>query len=76
MIKEKIIENVGIIYLDRPKQINALNFETIKGIRKILDKWKDNDSIKAVLFDSFSDKGFCAGGDLKEIYNEFLKITK
>ncbi|MDU2566414.1 enoyl-CoA hydratase/isomerase family protein [Anaerococcus sp.] len=72
MIKEKIIENVGIIYLDRPKQINALNFETIKGIRKILDKWKDNDSIKAVLFDSFSDKGFCAGGDLKEIYNEFL----
>ena len=33
MIKEKIIENVGVIYLDRPKQINALNSDTIKKIR-------------------------------------------
>ena len=73
MIKEKIIENVGVIYLDRPKQINALNSDTIKKISEILKKWENDDKVKVVLFDSLQDKGFCAGGDLKEIYNDFLK---
>lgn len=72
MIKEKIIENLGIIYLDRPKVLNALNLEMIKSIEKILKKWEDDDQIRAVLFDSLSPKGFCAGGDLKSIYNDYL----
>lgn len=72
MIKEKIIENVGIIYLDRPKIINSLNLEMVKDIEKILKKWENDDKIKAVLFDSLCQKGFCAGGDLKTIYNDYL----
>lgn len=72
MIKEKIIENLGIIYLDRPKVLNALNLEMIESIEKILKKWEDDDQIRAVLFDSLSPKGFCAGGDLKSIYNDYL----
>lgn len=72
MIKEKIIENVGIIYLDRPKIINSLNLEMVKDIENILKKWENDDKIKAVLFDSLCQKGFCAGGDLKTIYNDYL----
>lgn len=72
MIKEKIIENIGIIYLDRPKIINSLNLEMVKDIEKILKKWENDDKIKAVLFDSLCQKGFCAGGDLKTIYNDYL----
>ncbi|WP_311370336.1 enoyl-CoA hydratase/isomerase family protein [Anaerococcus hydrogenalis] len=72
MIKEKIIENLGIIYLDRPKVLNALNLEMIESIEKILKKWEDDDQIRAVLFDSLCPKGFCAGGDLKSIYNDYL----
>ena len=72
MIEEKIIENVGIIYLDRPKIINSLNLEMVKDIEKILKKWENDDKIKAVLFDSLCQKGFCAGGDLKTIYNDYL----
>ena len=72
MIKEKIIENVGIIYLDRPKIINSLNLEMVKDIEKILKKWENDDNIKAILFDSLCQKGFCAGGDLKTIYNDYL----
>ncbi|WP_297282164.1 enoyl-CoA hydratase/isomerase family protein [uncultured Anaerococcus sp.] len=70
MIKEKIIENVGVIYLDRPKLINALNYEMISELKDILSKWEVDDRIRAVLFDSLSDRGFCAGGDLKEIYSD------
>ena len=72
MIKEKIVENIGIIYLDKKEVINALNLEMVKDIEKILKKWEDDDKIKAVLFDSLCQKGFCAGGDLKEIYNDYL----
>lgn len=72
MIKEKVKENIGIIYLDRPEIINALNLKMVKEIKKILKKWEDDDNIKAILFDSLCDKGFCAGGDLKEIYNNYL----
>lgn len=72
MIREKIIENVGIIYLDRPKIINSLNLEMVKEIEKILKKWENNQRIKVVLFDSLCQKGFCAGGDLKTIYNDYL----
>lgn len=72
MIEEKVINKVGVIYLDRPKLINALNYETIKEIHETLEKWEDDYGIRAVLFDSQSEKGFCAGGDLKEIYNDFL----
>ncbi|MDD7766901.1 MULTISPECIES: enoyl-CoA hydratase/isomerase family protein [Anaerococcus] len=72
MIKEKIIENIGIIYLDKKEVINALNLEMVKDIEKILKKWEDDDKIKAVLFGSLCKKGFCAGGDLKEIYEDYL----
>ncbi|MDU5535368.1 MAG: enoyl-CoA hydratase/isomerase family protein, partial [Anaerococcus sp.] len=61
MIEEKVINKVGVIYLDRPKLINALNYETIKEIHETLEKWEDDDGIRAVLFDSQSEKGFCAG---------------
>lgn len=76
MIREKIVENVGIIYLDRPKIINSLNLEMVKDIEKILKKWENDDKIKAVLFDSLCQKGFCAGGDLKTIYNDYLLNDK
>ena len=73
MIKEKIENNIGIIYLDADEKLNALGTEAFRQIKEILLKWENDDNIKAILFDSLSDKGFSAGGDLKEIYNDFLE---
>ncbi|WP_073997947.1 enoyl-CoA hydratase/isomerase family protein [Anaerococcus urinomassiliensis] len=72
MIKEKIKENIGIIYLDRPKQLNSLDDNSINRIRDILKKFEQDDEVKAVLFDSLIDKGFSAGGDLKSMYYDYL----
>ena len=68
----KVINRVGVIYLNNPRKLNALNFEMIKKIREILEKWEDDNRIKAVLFDSLTDKAFCSGGDLKDLYNNFI----
>ena len=60
MIKEKIKENIGIIYLDRPGQLNALDDNAINSIRDILQKFENDDNIKAVLFDSpYRKRFFC-----------------
>lgn len=72
LVISKVINKVGVIYLNRPEKLNALNFEMIIKIREILEKWEDDDKIRAVLFDSLSEKSFCAGGDLKDLYNNYI----
>ena len=76
MIKELVRNKIGIIYLDRADKINALNLDMIYEIYDILEKWKNDSGIRAVLFDSLADKGFCSGGDLKEVYEDYLTNDK
>lgn len=72
LIIEKVIKNVGVIYFNRPEKINALNLEMVRDIKRILEKWEYDDNIRAVLLDSKSDKGFCSGGDLVHLYEDFI----
>lgn len=73
MIKTEIKNKIGIIYLDRPEALNALNRYMIGKIEETLKSWEKDPAIKAILFDSKNERGFCAGGDLKEIYVDYLK---
>lgn len=73
MIREKIKNKLGIIYLDNPHKLNALDKKMVYEIREILEKWENDDKIRAILFDSKLEKGFSAGGDLKEIYEDITK---
>lgn len=72
LVISKVINKLGVIYFNRPEKLNALNFEMIIKIREILEKWEDDDNIRAVLFDSLNEKAFCAGGDLKDLYNNYI----
>lgn len=73
MIQTEVKNRIGIIYLDRPEALNALNRHMIAEIEKTLRAWEKDPEIKAILFDSKSERGLCAGGDLKEIYVDYLK---
>lgn len=73
MIQSEIKNKIGIIYLDRPETLNALNRHMIAEIKKTLKSWEKDPEIKAILFDSKSERGLSAGGDLKEIYVDYLK---
>lgn len=69
---ELIIEQrggLGVITLNRPKAINALTFEMVKGIRAQLLEWKEDDSARTVLFRGAGDRGLCAGGDIVSVYH-------
>ena len=56
--------NTGIIKLNRPDALNALNYEMAVDFLEILSKWKTTHSIKRVLLLG-KGKAFCAGGDVK-----------
>ncbi|HRF09124.1 MAG TPA: enoyl-CoA hydratase [Xanthobacteraceae bacterium] len=57
---------VGIITLNRPKALNALNSQLFKEMNEVLDGWETDESIGCVLLTG-SDKAFAAGADIKEM---------
>jgi enoyl-CoA hydratase len=59
--------SLGIIALNRPEAINALNAEMIGGITRTLEQWRDDDDIRVVLFEGRGTRGFCAGGDVRAV---------
>jgi enoyl-CoA hydratase len=65
LIETAVDGKLGIITLNRPKAINALNREMIAAIRAQLAAWRGDDAVRAVLFEGRGDKGFCAGGDVR-----------
>lgn len=57
----------GVITLDRPKALNALNLEMARRLETGLKVWDNDDQIRMVVIKSASEKAFCAGGDVKAI---------
>jgi len=64
----EVKNKLGVIILNRPKALNALNGDMFLSLREKLLSWQDNPAIKAVLIRSSSEKAFCAGGDIRAIY--------
>jgi enoyl-CoA hydratase len=54
---------VGLITLNRPKALNALNDALIDELGRALDKFEDDDAIGAIVITG-SDKAFAAGADI------------
>lgn len=59
--------NKGIITLNRPKALNALNLPMCKLIYTQLRKWETDNDMKMVIIKGTGDKAFCSGGDVKAI---------
>jgi len=57
---------VGIITLNRPKQLNALCDSLIEELNKQLYKFDNDDNIGAIIITG-SEKAFAAGADIKEM---------
>ncbi|EUK17738.1 enoyl-CoA hydratase/isomerase family protein [Commensalibacter papalotli (ex Servin-Garciduenas et al. 2014)] len=58
---------LGILTLNRPKTLNAINAELQQEIITKLEDWKTNRLIKSVVINSSHSKAFCAGGDIRQV---------
>jgi enoyl-CoA hydratase len=61
-------DGCGRITLNRQKAINALNFEMCRTITAALQSWEFDPEIAAIVLDHSGSRGFCAGGDLRALY--------
>jgi len=64
--------NIGLITLNRQKALNALNHEMILSMSHHLDEWEKKSSIKVVIVQAAPGRAFCAGGDVRSIYDKKL----
>ena len=57
---------ISKITINRPKQMNALNKETIEELHKALKEAEEDNSVGVVILTGSEDKAFVAGADIKE----------
>lgn len=55
--------------LNRPRAINALDLGMIRRLAVALDRWEHDSDVDLVLLDGAGDRGFCAGGDVRALYD-------
>lgn len=63
----EVMGRLGVITLDRPKALNALNLEMVQELDALLEHWAMHPAVDAVLIRSASERAFCAGGDVRSI---------
>ncbi|WP_248763021.1 enoyl-CoA hydratase/isomerase family protein [Pseudarthrobacter sp. SSS035] len=64
--------HLGIITLNRPKAVNALNAGMVDAMLEQLTAWADDDGVATVLVHGAGERGLCAGGDIVAIYRDIL----
>ena len=60
---------IGLITLNRPKALNALTLGMIRAMDQKMREWATKDGIKAVVVRGGGEKAFCAGGDVRAVWN-------
>ncbi len=71
MILCEVRNRIGFITLNRPAALNALSLGMIKDLRSTLEQLACDSNINAVLIRGAGEKAFCAGGDIRAIYESY-----
>jgi enoyl-CoA hydratase len=68
-ILASVTDGVGRITLNRPRAINALSYAMIGLLTTQLTAWRDDSEVAVVVLDGAGDRGFCAGGDVRALWD-------
>lgn len=60
--------NTGLITLNRPQSLNAITHEMVVALYDQLGTWETEEDVKTVFIQGAGEKAFCAGGDIRKIY--------
>ena len=62
-------QHIGLVTLARVQALNALTLPMILALQQQLQMWHDDDNIHAVVIKAAPGKAFCAGGDIRSLYD-------
>lgn len=75
-ILSEISNHVAFITLNRPAALNALSFGMIETLTALLKGFLSDAQVHAVLIQGAGEKAFCAGGDIRALYESHRAGTK
>lgn len=61
-------QQIGVVTLNIEKALNALNLDMVQAMLAQLTQWQSDDNIAMVVLDGSGEKAFCAGGDVRALY--------
>jgi enoyl-CoA hydratase len=64
---EREPNNIGILTINRPNVLNALNWDTLGELREFLEDVLPKEELKALIFTGAGDKAFVAGADIAQM---------
>jgi len=78
-MSEKLIKNGDVIVrelgalrritLNRPQALNALTLDMAVTMTAFMREWAEDPAVGAVLIDGAGERAFCAGGDIRALYD-------
>ncbi|WP_091502286.1 enoyl-CoA hydratase/isomerase family protein [Microbacterium sp. cf332] len=71
-VRVRVDRALGHLTLDRPRAINALDIGMVHDLSAALDAWEHDPGVDAVLLDGVGERGFCAGGDVRGLYDQIV----
>lgn len=63
---ETSTDGIGILKINRPKALNALNHELFGELESAIDNMSNDKSLRCLIITGEGDKSFVAGADIKE----------
>lgn len=67
----EVRNHIGHLTLNRPAGLNALTLSMVRQLQSELDAWAADPNVRAVVLRGEGPKGFCAGGDIRSLYDSF-----
>ncbi|MBN9062086.1 MAG: 3-hydroxyisobutyryl-CoA hydrolase [Rhizobiales bacterium 65-9] len=62
----------GVVTLNRPRALNALNLAMVRAMTPALREWAGDPAVTRVVVRGAGDRAFCAGGDIRALYDQGL----
>jgi enoyl-CoA hydratase/carnithine racemase len=66
-------KKIGIATLNSEKSLNALSLDMVKSLLPQLLQWQEDPAIAVVVLEGAGEKAFCAGGDIRDLYDAMTK---
>ena len=68
-------DNIGLLTLNRPKTVNALNQKMIEELHALFDALEASEKIRVLVLTGSGEKGFCSGMDMKESASQLFEAS-
>lgn len=65
---------VPVVTLNRPRALNALTYPMVLALSRRLVAWRDDPRVAAVIVKGTGGRAFCAGGDIRSLYEERHRV--